>query len=100
MRLKALCGTESNTHINLYCYKTSSCATFRILGGKKRYLNELAIGIWNWCISHKIHLSIFHVAGFLNVEAFELSRGPNLNEDLEWTLERRFCLGLVNIHFS
>ena len=85
--LKALCGSESNTHIQLYCDNTSSCAYLRNFGGKKRYLNVLAIDIWNWCISRSIHLSISHVAGCLNVEADELSRGLNLNEDLEWALD-------------
>ena len=87
MGLKALCGSESNTHIQLYCDNTSSCAYLRNFGGKKRYLNVLAIDIWNWCISRSIHLSISHVAGGLNVEADELSRGLNLNEDLEWALD-------------
>ena len=84
--LKALCGSESNTHIQLYCDNTSSCANLRNFGGKKRYLNVLAIDIWNWCISRSIHLSISHVAGCLNIEAGELSKGLNLNEDLEWAL--------------
>ena len=85
--LKALCGSESNTHIQIYCDNTSSCAYSRNFGGKKRYLNVLAIDIWNWCISRSIHLSISHVTGCLNVEADELSRGLNLNEDLEWALD-------------
>ena len=68
--LKALCGTESNTHIQLYCDTASSYAYSRNLGGeKKRYLNVLAIDIWNWCISRSIHLSISHVAGCFKVEA-------------------------------
>ena len=58
MGLKALCGSESNTHIQLYCDNTSSCAYLRNFGGKKRYLNVLAIDIWNWCISRSIHLSM------------------------------------------
>ena len=87
MGLKALCGSESNTHIQLYCDNTSSCAYLRNFGGKKRYLNVLAIDIWNLCISRSTHLSISHVAGCLNVEADELSRGLNLNEDLEWALD-------------
>ena len=37
---------------------------------------------------------------FFNVEADELSRGPNLYEDLEWALDRRLCVGFVYIHFS
>ena len=46
----------------------------------------MAIDIWNWYISRNIHLSISHVAGCLNVEADELSRGLNINEDIEWAL--------------
>ena len=34
-----------------------------------------------------MHLSISHVAGCWNIEAEELSRGLNLNEDLEWALD-------------
>ena len=85
--LKALCGSESNTHIQLYCDNTSRYAYLRNFGGKKSYLNVLAIDIWNWCISRNIHLSISHVAGCLNVEAEELSRGLNLTDDLEWALD-------------
>ena len=58
---------------------------------KKWYLNVLAIDIWNWCISRNIHFRISHVAGCLNVEADELSRGLNLNEDLEWALSWVRC---------
>ena len=68
--------------------------------GKKRYLDVLATDIWNWCISRNIHLSISYVAGFLNVEADELSRGLYLNAALEWALDmdifRRLFVGLAN----
>ena len=80
--LKASCGLEFNTHIQLYCDDTSSCAYLRNYWGKKRYFNVLGIDILNWCISRNIHLSNAHVAGCLNVEADELSRGLNLKEDL------------------
>ena len=94
--LKALRGSESNTHIQLYCDNTSRYAYLRNCVGKKRYLNVLAIDIWNWCISRNIHLSISHVAGCLNVEAEDLSRGLNLTKDLEWALDmeifRRLCV--------
>ena len=69
MWLKALCGTESNTHIQLYCDTTSSYAYFSNFRGKQRYLNALAIDIWNLCISRNNHLIISHVAGCFNVEA-------------------------------
>ena len=88
--LKALCGTEPNTHIELHCDNTSSCAYLRNFWGEKRYLNVLAIDIWNWCISCNIHLSISHVAGFLNVDADELPRWLNLMGTLNglyiWTV--------------
>ena len=59
--------------------------TQEIVGGKRK--NILDIDIRNWCIPHNIHLSISHVAGFLNVEANELSRGINLNKDFEMALD-------------
>ena len=34
--LKALCGSEANTHIKLYCDNTASRAYLRNFGGKKR----------------------------------------------------------------
>ena len=78
MGLKALCGTESNTHIQLHCNNTSSCAYLRNFWGTKIHLNVLAIDIWNWCIPSNIHFSISPVARILNVKADELSRGLNL----------------------
>ena len=83
--LKALCSTESNIHIQLYCDNTSSCAYLRNFGGKKRELNDLAMDIWNWCIVRSIHLSVSFVAGSSNIEADRLSR--KLNDDLEWALD-------------
>ena len=74
--LKALCSTESNTHIKLYCYNTLSCAYLQYFGWKEK------IDIWNWCISGNIHLSVPYVAGLHNMEANDLSR--KLNDDLEW----------------
>ena len=58
-------------------------------------MNVLAIDIWNWCISGNIHVSISHVAGYLNVEADELSRGLNLNEDIEWALDMEIFQEIV-----
>ena len=46
--LKAVCDTESNTHIQLYCDNTSNYAYLRNFGKNKKYLNVLAIDIWNW----------------------------------------------------
>ena len=83
--LKALCSTESNIHIQLYCDNTTSCAYLRNFGGKKRELNDLAMDIWNWCIVRSIHLSVSFVAGASNIEADRLSR--KLNDDLEWALD-------------
>ena len=42
-----------------------------------------------------IHLSISYVAGCLNVEADELSRGLNLNEEISL-----FCCKLLYVHSS
>ena len=89
--LKALCGTESNMYIQLYGHNTSSCAYLQSFRGKKRYLNVLANAIWNWCISRSIHLSVFHVAGILNVEADELSRG--VNDGIKWVLDMNIFSG-------
>ena len=44
------------------------------------------------------------MAGFLTVEADELSRGLNLNKELEWALDmeiyRRWCVGLANLKLT
>ncbi|MEW8548280.1 MAG: reverse transcriptase domain-containing protein [Candidatus Thiodiazotropha sp.] len=82
--LKALCGSAYNVHIQVYMDNTTSCAYIANFGGKKKRLNELAIEIWNWCIARKIHLSVGHVSGSLNVEADRMSR--KINDDLEWAL--------------
>ena len=50
-------------------------------------MNVLAIDIWNRCFFPKHSFENSHVAGCLNVEADELSRGLNLNEELKWALD-------------
>ena len=96
---KALCGTESNTQIQLYCDNTSSYAYLRNFWEKRRYLNLLAIDIRHWCVTCNIHLSISHVTGFLNVEAQELPMWLNLNKSLNGLKNGHFsrlCVGLTN----
>ena len=64
-------------HIQLYCNNTSFILTK--FWGKEKYLYVLAIDIWNWCISHNIHLSAAHAEVFFNVKADELLRWLNAN---------------------
>ena len=57
------------------------------MGGKKRSLNSLARDVWCWCEERNIWLSVFHIAGSLNIRTDALSRaGKKLNDDMEWAL--------------
>ena len=47
--LKALCGTESNMHIKLYCDNTSSCAYLQHLRGKEKIFEFISY------LSYQLH---------------------------------------------
>ena len=48
-------------------------------------LCRLALNLWNWCLSHRIHLSATHIPGVDNLLADFLSRGRFLPS--EWMLK-------------
>lgn len=54
-------------------------------GGRILNLNQLAQGIWFWCIARNIWLSACHIPGVETTEADRLLR--TINADLEWKLE-------------
>ena len=51
---------------------------------KSEKCNQLAVEIWNWCISNNLYISAEHVRGVNNVEADYISR--NQNNSGEWSL--------------
>ena len=52
---------------------------------KSEKCNQLAVEIWNWCISYNLYISAEHARGVNNVEADYISR--NQNNSGEWS----FC---------
>ena len=85
--LKSLCSQESKLHIQIKLDNSTAVAYINHMGGTKSpRLNELAIAMWKWCISHCIWISAVHIAGKTNVQADRESR--NFSDNHEWMLER------------
>ena len=89
LSLKHFCGETQNEHVQLFLDNTVAIKYLTKMGGRKRKLNALAREIWCWCEERNIWLSVFHIAGSLNVRADALSRAnKKLNDDMEWALNQ------------
>ena len=78
---------QKNEHVQLFLDNTVAIKYLSKMGGRERNLNSLARDIWCWCEERNNWLSIFHIAGSLNIRADALSRaGKKLNDGMEWAL--------------
>jgi hypothetical protein len=81
-------------HIQCQMDNSSAVAYLNRMGGThSRSLNNLSKKMWNWAMSHSIHLSAVHIAGVKNTVADRLSR--EFSERLEWMLDRTVFLQLT-----
>lgn len=84
LSLKHFCGNTENEHVQLFLDNTVDIKYLTKMGGRKTLAREL----WCWCEKSNIWLSIFLIAGSLNITADALSRaGKKLNDDMEWALD-------------
>ena len=75
----------NNCHIQIQIDNTTALAYINNMGGSKsKELNQLAVQIWEWCISRNIWLTAVHIPGRLNTGADEKSRVFSGNH--EWML--------------
>ena len=73
--LKCFCSHMNNCHIQIQIDNTTALAYINNMGGSKsKELNQLAVQIWEWCISRNIWLTAVHIPGRLNTGADEKSR--------------------------
>ena len=85
--LKSLCGLESELYIQIQLDNSTAVAYINNMGGTKSLkLNNLALGIWEWCILHNIWISAVHIAGKTNVEADKQSH--QFSDQHEWMLDK------------
>ena len=86
--LKSLCSQESELHIKVQLDNPTAVAYLNNMGGiKSPKLNNLALGIWKWCISREIWVPAVHIAGKTNVETDKQSR--QFSDQHEWILNRK-----------
>lgn len=85
LTLKTFCSTTSNTHTQIRVDNMIAMHYINKTGGRILNLNQLAQGIWFWCIARNIWLSACHIPGVETTEADRLLR--TINADLEWKLE-------------
>ena len=85
--LKCFCSHMNNCHIQIQIDNTTALAYINNMGGSKsKELNQLAVQIWDWCISRNIWLSAVHIPGRLNTGADEKSRV--FSDNHEWMLNK------------
>ena len=81
--LKCFCSHMNNCHIQIQIDNTTALAYINNMGGSKsKELNQLAVQIWEWCISRNIWLTAVHIPGRLNTGADEKSRV--FSDNHEW----------------
>lgn len=84
--LKALCGKEMNTHIQVQCDNTTAVCYVNNMGGSHSTLcNSVTKQIWDYCIANGVWLSATHLPGCKNTEADKESR--QFNDRTEWMLD-------------
>ena len=85
--LKCFCSHMNNCHIQIQIDNTTALAYINNMGGSKsKELNQLAVQIWEWCISRNIWLSAVQIPGRLNTGADEKSRV--FSDNHEWMLNK------------
>ena len=84
--LKCFCSHINNCHIQIQIDNTTAIAYINNTGPKSKELNQLAVQIWEWCISRNIWLSAVHIPGQLNTGADEKSR--MFSDNHEWMLNK------------
>ena len=68
--LKCFCSHMNNCHIQIQIDNTTALAYINNMGGSKsKELNQLAVQIWEWCISRNIWLTAVHIPGYCSWQA-------------------------------
>lgn len=85
LTLQRFQDTISNCQVLVRSDNTTACAYINKGGGtRSQTLCQLAIQMWDWCVSHGVDLRAVHVPGTLNVLADSLSRRQV--DQREWSL--------------
>ena len=85
--LKAFCSEKRSNHVLVRADNITAVAYLNNMGGTKSpECNQMAIDIWEWCISKDIWLTAAHLPGRLNTEADRMSR--KFSDSTEWMLNK------------
>ncbi|CAB4025485.1 Transposon Tf2-6 poly, partial [Paramuricea clavata] len=83
--IQSLTPDRSNTHIRLKIDNTTAVAAINHMGTSHSIqCNNVALDIWQWCISKQIWVSAEHIPGKYNIVADKESREISTNN--EWML--------------
>ena len=96
--LQSLCSDCRDVHLRIRS-DSQTCVTYvnKMGGSKSEKCNDMARGIWQWCIDRHIYISAEHIPGVLNKTADEESR--NRNNSGEWSLSQDIFKLIVK-HFK
>ena len=83
--LQSLCNNAHDTHICVQSDNTTAVSYINAMGGvKSENCHDMALQIWEWCISKQIWLSARHIPGSHNIQADTASR--KFKDSVEWSL--------------
>ena len=87
----SLCKEVTGVHILLQMDNVTAVSYVRnMVGTHSMLLNNIARGIWFWCMERSILLTVTHIAGIKNVVADTASR--QFNDNTEWKLNSQVGL--------
>ena len=83
-----------NKHVKILCENSTTVAYVNAMGGTKSpNCNQIAYGIWDWCVNNNSWLTATNIAGVENIEADKESR--LFNDRTEWTLKREIFAQII-----
>ena len=96
LALQTFVSTRQNIHILLLLDNLSAIAYINHKGGtQSRTLSDLALEIWEWCLTRGITIYVEHIPGVYNIVAdAELRRSF---EPSNWKLHKGVCNQLQKV---
>jgi formylglycine-generating enzyme required for sulfatase activity len=83
---KSFAKVVAGQHVKVLVDNTTAVSCINQVGTcHSKGLNDLVIGIWEWCIKHDVWITVAHIPGAESVIADQESR--KVRSEIEWALD-------------